>query len=80
MASISSSDGLYLLPMEFTRSEIKKARAGLIAARRHAKAALANNERKVWSLHDACLRLKRNAEAKYDATPHLRHRFFPAEE
>jgi len=66
--------------MEITRAEIKKARAGLVAAQRHAKAALANNERKVWRLHEASLRLKRNAEAKYDATPHLRHRFFPPEE
>jgi hypothetical protein len=63
--------------MDFTRSEIRKARAGLKAAQRHAKAALTAHENKIWRFHHASLRLKHNAEAKYDSSRFLRRNFFP---
>ncbi len=47
-----------------------------MAAQRHAKAALEANERKLVHYHHASLRLKHNAEARYDSSHILRREFF----
>jgi hypothetical protein len=61
--------------MDFTRSEIRKARAGLKAAQRHAKAALEANGHKITHYRHAALQLKHNAEARYDSAGFLTRNF-----